>query len=150
MFYNNIFSKKIKTETNQECSQRFWFLPIVWAGYIQKKQTELYSESGKELDLFAYFLGQCQKVWRKRRRHERKKKNAFTRFYFLWVIILFSYLSSAILTRCLSWAFEDPVDFLPNPMRWAKSSNHTDKWLINIWKILSLCFCSNFFKSLMA
>ena len=30
--------------------------------YIRKKQTELYSESGKELDLFAYFLGKYQKV----------------------------------------------------------------------------------------
>jgi len=30
--------------------------------YIQEKQSELTSESRKELDLFAYFLGKCQKV----------------------------------------------------------------------------------------
>ena len=30
--------------------------------YIQEKQTERTSESGKELDLFGYFLGICQKV----------------------------------------------------------------------------------------
>jgi len=39
--------------------------------YIQEKQTERTSESGKELDLFAYFLGICQKVWRKRCRQKR-------------------------------------------------------------------------------
>ena len=38
--------------------------------YMLKKQTGLYSESGKELDLFGYFLGICQKITNKCRRQK--------------------------------------------------------------------------------
>ena len=122
--------------------------------YILKKQTERTSESGKELDLL--LIGACPAIVRecngksqsaKRAAGMRKEKNALSVSYFLCVIILFSYLSSVMATRFFSLPLGDE-DFFPNPIRWAKSSNPMERWVPIFCIRDSLCFCSNFSRSL--
>ena len=60
------FLKKFKKGTSQNAVNDFGSCQLSELDYMLKKQTGLYSESGKELDLFGDFLGKCQKVTHRR------------------------------------------------------------------------------------